>query len=335
MKYLLLALCSLCISFTQAQYATLYFSSKEKSAVNTGEFYSYHFTAFDSTNKKLSYSKVELPGWLTFDAGKQVISGTTSKRGQYYVRLAVTNGDTTAFQSFMLTVCNKQTTKILCLGNSITNGTNKYNSYRRDLWKMLHEGKYNFDFIGSWSKHHWNGEVPNPDFDMDHDGHSGWTFPQILKAPDWDSSRGDLQKWIKNYTPDIVLIELGTNDVFQCISIEESMRAFSTTVKLLRQKNKNVKIFVAQIPPLGQQWAPKMLCHDSISYAQRIINYNDTIALFAKEMSTKASPVIAVDQYTGVNPAKDMYDDIHPNDKGELEMAKRWFAAIKQYIAKP
>jgi lysophospholipase L1-like esterase len=250
------------------------------------------------------------------------------------VKLAVTNGDTTAYQSFMLTVCNKQTTKILCLGNSITNGTSKYNSYRRDLWKMLHDDNYNFDFIGSWSKHHWGGEMPDADFDMDHDGHSGWTFPQILKAPDWDSSRGNLYQWTKTYAPDIVLIELGTNDVFQCVSVQESMNAFATATKLLRQKNKNVKIFVAQIPPLGKQWAPQMLCHDSISYAQRILNYNDTIARFAKQLTTKASPVIVVDQYTGVNPATDMYDDIHPNDKGELEMAKRWFAAIKQYVGK-
>src|SRR5689334_651691 len=76
-----------------------------------------------------------------------------------------------------------RTTTILCLGNSITNVTNKYNSYRRPLWQLLHNGHYNVDMIGSWNKHHMGGDVPNPDFDMDHEGHSGWTAAHMFTPP--------------------------------------------------------------------------------------------------------------------------------------------------------
>ena len=199
---------------------------------------------------------------------------------------------------------------------------------------MLHAGNYNFDFIGSWNKHHMGTEVPVPDFDMDNEGHSGWTFEHILKPPSWDSARGNLHEWIKTYTPDIVLIELGTNDVFQCRKPADMFGNLNVILYLLREKNKHVKIFLAQIPPLGAQWSDKKLCNNDTTYADAIINLNKEIAVYAKEHSTNQSPIIIVDQYTGVNPAVDMFDDIHPNTNGEKIMAERWFNSIKGYLKK-
>lgn len=103
-------------------------------------------------------------------------------------------------------------------------------------------------------------------------------------------------------------------------------------VDTLRNHNNKIKIFLAQIPPLGQQWALKKLCGDSITYDARIKTLNKAIFTLSQKMNSKQSLVIAVDQYTGVNPATDMYDDIHPNTKGEEEMAKRWFEKIKNFI---
>jgi lysophospholipase L1-like esterase len=103
-------------------------------------------------------------------------------------------------------------------------------------------------------------------------------------------------------------------------------------VYLLREKNKHVKIFLAQIPPLGAQWSDKKLCGNDTTYHDAIINLNNQIAIYAKEHSTNASSIIIVDQYTGVNPSVDMFDDIHPNTKGEKVMAERWFNAIKPFL---
>ncbi len=153
----------------------------------------------------------------------------------------------------MLTVYNKQTTNILCLGNSITNGVDTFNSYRRDLWQMLHADNYNFDFIGSWSKHHMGTDVPIPDFDMDNEGHSGWTFEHILQPPSWDTARGNLHQWINTYSPGIVLMELGTNDVFQCRKIEDMLSEKLKCDSLFAaRKEISIKIFLAQIPTTGQ-----------------------------------------------------------------------------------
>ena len=317
-----------------ATHSKLQFTSKQVDRVSIDSMYYYQCSAFDSSGDSFAFSVDGLPTWLYFNASDHSISGKPPKPGQYMIHIIDSTADTIIHQRFMLTVYNLKTINILTLGNSITNGTNRYNSYRRDLWQLLHKGNYNFDFIGSWSLHHMGGEVPNPDFDMDHDGHSGWTTHDILNPPGWDSARGDMKIWIQTYTPDIVLVELGTNDVFQCIPAKEAMNNISVIINILRNKNPHVKIFIAQIPPLGAQWADKKLCGIDTSYSKSVKIFNNNIAKLAAETNTLISSVVTVDLYTGVHPATDLYDDIHPNDRGERNMAESWFKAIKKYVSK-
>jgi len=286
----------------------------------------------DSAGYPLKIIAEELPDWLHWEASGGLISGRTNILGQYPVHLLAICGKDTTRQYYMLTVFNRKTTRILCLGNSITNGVGKYNSYRRDLWKILNGGNYNFDFIGSWDKNTWGTDVPDPDFDMDHEGHSGWTTADILHAPVWDSARGNIYIWLKSYTPDIVLVELGTNDVFHCRKLPRIFSDLDTIVKVLRNKNPRVVVLIAQIPPLGKRWASKKLCGNDMTYSQLLLAYNSAIPEFTHRVNLKESPVIAVDQYSGINPEVDMFDDIHPNRKGEMIMGERWFKAIRKYL---
>ena len=312
----------------------VFFTSTIVNRVAVNEKYTYSVAVIDSSAKSIQFSCNNLPSWLSFDTKNNILSGIAKKTGQYAIQITASNGDTTLRQNFMLTVFNKQTMNILPLGNSLTNGSNMFNSYRRDLWQMLHKANYNFDFIGSWDKPNIGGNVPNADFDMDHDGHSGWKASDLLNQPDWDKQKGNIKDWLQTYTPDIVLLEFGTNEVFQCVTNRDAINNIDTVIQLLRDKNKSVKIFLAQIPPLGAAWADKKLCNNDIEYAKAVIEFNKAILQYGKAKSSTASPIIIVDQFTGVNPAVDMYDDIHPNAIGEKKMARKWFAAIKKYLRK-
>lgn len=312
----------------------LHFTSKGITRVSVDSIYYYRFAAFDSSNKSFSFSVENLPSWLTYNSSDNSISGRATKAGQYYVHITATAPDTSIYQRFMLTVYNSETLNILPLGNSVTNGTDKYNSYRRALWQMLHQDNYNFDFIGSWSSHHMGGEVPDPDFDMDHEGHSGWTAHDMISPPVWDNQRGNINEWIQNYKPDIVLLELGTNEVFQCVPVKDALKNISSVIDIIRNKNPHVKIFLAQIPPLGKQWADKKLCKNDTAYSEAVKQFNKEIVTFASSKNTNISQTIIVDQYSGVNTSVDMYDDIHPNDPGEKIMAQRWYDAIRPYLKK-
>jgi|JFJP01.1.fsa_nt_gi hypothetical protein len=310
------------------------FVTKGINRVQLGETYRYSFLAVDSSVKKITYSCNKLPDWITFDKETRTILGIPKKPGQYAVHIDAANSDTAIKQNFMLTVFNSETTNILPLGNSITNGTDQYNSYRRYLWQMLNKANYNFDFIGSWDKQHMGASFPNPDFDLDHDGHSGWTAYHILEPPEWDSVRGNLNEWLEEYKPDIVLMELGTNEVFQCVNPSKAIEDFSVIVDKLRTKNSSVKILIALIPPLGRRWSDKKLCGTETNYGQSVLLFNKAIQEFAKNKATVLSPIIVVDQFSGINPDLLMYDDIHPNAEGEKIMARRWFEALKPFLKK-
>ena len=312
----------------------LFFTSTIVNRVAVNEKYTYSVAVNDASQKKIQFSCNNLPSWLSFDTKNNILSGIAKNTGQYDIQITALNGDTTLHQNFMLTVFNKQTVNILPLGNSLTNGTNVYNSYRRYLWQMLHKANYNFDFIGSWDKYDMGGPVSNPDFDMDHDGHSGWKASDVLNQPDWDKQRGNIRDWLLTYTPDIALLEFGTNEVFQCIKNTDAINNIDTVIQLLREKNKSVKILLAQIPPLGAAWADKKLCSNDIEYSKAVIEFNKAILQYGKAKNSTGSPIIIVDQFTDVNPAVDMYDDIHPNAIGEKKMAEKWFAAIKKYLRK-
>lgn len=312
----------------------LFFTSTIVNRVAVNEKYTYNVAVKDASQKKIQFSCNNLPSWLSFDTKNNILSGIAKNTGQYAIQITASNGDTTLHHNFMLTVFNKQTMNILPLGNSLTNGTNVFNSYRRYLWQMLHKANYNFDFIGSWDKYDMGGPVSNPDFDMDHDGHSGWKASDVLNQPDWDKQRGNIRDWLLTYTPDIALLEFGTNEVFQCIKNTDAINNIDTVIQLLREKNKSVKILLAQIPPLGAAWADKKLCSNDIEYSKAVIEFNKAILQYGKAKNSTASPIIIVDQFTDVNPAVDMYDDIHPNAIGEKKMAEKWFDAIKKYLRK-
>ena len=312
----------------------LFFTSTIVNRVAVNEKYTYNVAVKDASQKKIQFFCNNLPSWLSFDTKNNILSGIAKNTGQYAIQITASNGDTTLHHNFMLTVFNKQTMNILPLGNSLTNGTNVFNSYRRYLWQMLHKANYNFDFIGSWDKYDMGGPVSNPDFDMDHDGHSGWKASDVLNQPDWDKQRGNIRDWLLTYTPDIALLEFGTNEVFQCIKNTDAINNIDTVIQLLREKNKSVKILLAQIPPLGAAWADKKLCSNDIEYSKAVIEFNKAILQYGKAKNSTASPIIIVDQFTDVNPAVDMYDDIHPNAIGEKKMAEKWFDAIKKYLRK-
>lgn len=314
-----------------AEAQQLRFATEPNNRVAVGENFFYRFS-LSGSNSTTRYSCIDLPSWIAYNKETNTLSGRAPKAGQWLIQIVASSADTTVQQHFMLTVYDGETRNILALGNSITNGTDKFNSYRRYLWQRLHKASYNVDFIGSWNRHHGGSQVPDPDFDMDHDGHSGWKASDIIKPPDWDSIRGNIDKWLDRYSPDIVLMELGTNEVFQCIPAADALKDFALIISKLRKKNDSVKIFLAQIPPLGKQWASKKLCGGDISYEQAVRLFNKAVVEFAGLNTSVRSPVIIVDQFADLDPATDTYDDIHPNEKGEKKMAERWFKAIVPFL---
>ncbi|BAZ23816.1 G-D-S-L family lipolytic protein [Kalymmatonema gypsitolerans NIES-4073] len=205
---------------------------------------------------------------------------------------------------------NSYPTRIMPLGDSITQGEGNQNSYRRLLWFYLRNAGYNVDFVGSLQLN-CQGRTPLADFDLDHEGHCGWRADQILDRID---------EWASNTQPDVALIHLGTNDLGQEQSAESTIEDIRGIIQKLRNYNPYVKILLAQIIGCG--------------YRERIEQFNALIPNLASQTYTSQSPVIVVDQYNGFDATwgVDTFDGCHPNDTGEWKVASRWFDALKQVL---
>lgn len=215
---------------------------------------------------------------------------------------------------FIANISNAQAIKILPLGNSITQSNNENLSYRYPLWTKLIDSGLDFDFVGSMTSNYggnpvwpqYNGE----NFDQDHEGHWGWRVDQI---------NSNLSGWLSGYTPDIVLVHMGTNDVAQNNSVASTINELKDLITLLRADNPNVKVLLATLIP-----ADDLLW----TWAYKIPLLNAEIPSIAVEMSTTDSPIYIIDQYNGFDPVTDTFDGVHPNEDGEEKMAQKWIDGI-------
>jgi lysophospholipase L1-like esterase len=211
--------------------------------------------------------------------------------------------------------------KVLPLGDSITRGgdlsSSPYPSYRFYLYQSLTASGYSVDLVGSTSS-----SFSQFSFDQQHDGHSGYTTGKMVGT----SSSSPLKTWLsKIQPPDIVLLHVGTNDVIQQVPLETRKANIKKIVALLREKNPKVRILIAQIIPTGDTFR---------NVNSGLISFNQALPGLAAELSTSASPVSVVDQYSGYDGTADNQGDgIHPKTPGEKKIADRWHAALKPILS--
>ena len=142
-------------------------------------------------------------------------------------------------------------------------------------------------------------------------------------AASWSTNvaaQNQLVGWLSATHPDIVVMHFATNDVWSNKSPQEILAAWTTLVQQMRASKPTMKILVAQIIPV----APSS-CADC---PQRTVNLNAAIPAWAAGLSTSASPITVVDQWTGWNAATDTSDGVHPNETGIVKLADRWYPAL-------
>lgn len=196
--------------------------------------------------------------------------------------------------------------KIMPLGDSITGSPG---CWRALLWANLQSAGYtNIDFVGTQPP-----QGCGITYDGDNEGHGGALATNIV-------SLNELPGWLSATNPDIVLMHLGTNDVWSSIATDTILAAYTTLIGQMRANNPKMKILVAQIIPMNPSGCT--------TCAQGVINLDAAIPAWAASITTAQSPVIAVDQWTGFDDATDTADGVHPNDAGNQKIAAKWFPPL-------
>ena len=202
-------------------------------------------------------------------------------------------------------------TRIMPLGDSITGAPG---CWRALLWNRLQSSGYtNIDFVGTLGPQ--NCGVAH---DGNNEGHAGYQAVNI-------ANQNQLPGWLSATNPDIVMMHLGTNDIWGARSTSAIITAFGKLVDQMRANNPNMKIIVAKILPMTPS-------NCSACY-QRVVDLNAAIPAWASGKSTAQSPIVVVDQWTGFNTATDTTDGVHPNSAGDQKMSDKWYPALTAFLS--
>ena len=191
-------------------------------------------------------------------------------------------------------------------------------SYRYWLWNSLADAGYTANFVGTGSGVA-DGPPLFPGFDSDNEGHSGFSAADLramLESPGWKNFA--LQPQNK---PDIVLLQIGNNDVEDGQANTTTRKVIGKIIDDLRAVNTQVTILLAQITPEA---------------GLSVSGLNRLLPALAKSKNTPKSRVILVNQGERLsNPAADTYDGVHPNETGEKIIAGKWLAALEPLLPAP
>jgi lysophospholipase L1-like esterase len=204
--------------------------------------------------------------------------------------------------------------RIMPLGDSITAGPGCWRAF---LWNQLQiTGYTNIDFVGGVA----DGGGCNSGFtyDFDHEGHSGFSATGI-------ADNNQLPPWLSASRPDIVIMHLGTNDMWAgFIPLQNKLTAITKLVGQMRASNANMKIVVAQIIPMSPSNCP--------TCAADVVAFNNALPNWAAGLTTAQSPIFLADVWTGFDVVADTYDGVHPVTSGFVKMANRFFPVVAQAL---
>ncbi len=241
------------------------------------------------------------------------------------------------------TISSQQVIHILPLGNSITEGytdgslsNERMRGYRYGLRYLLQHSGYTVDFVGSQSS--------GSDFfsDCQHAGIGGSRDQYVLRLlTDGYDERNGVQilvpprLYLDEYNPDIILLEIGTNDITHEGLAAITNQKVSAILDMIDQyetrAGKKVVVFLGLIINRMKPWTPG-------SPAEITSSFNNAIKSMAQSRISAGDNIVIVDMehdagflYSSVDMANDG-EGIHPNDLGYSRMANLWFSSISTNI---
>jgi lysophospholipase L1-like esterase len=191
------------------------------------------------------------------------------------------------------------TIKIMPCGDSVTAGigSSGNGSYRTDLYKHYTNAGLSFDFVGSQN----SGPASLPD--KNHEGHSGWTIPQVAS---------NVNNWLNTYNPDVMLLMIGGNDTFQG-GVPTSK--LSSLIDQITNLKPNLILFVADY----YYSLPNTPNYNAI------IQYDAEIPGLVKQKANAGKNVYYVKLSDAQFSSSEYADGLHPTDSGYSKLAKIWF----------
>ena len=199
--------------------------------------------------------------------------------------------------------------RILPLGDSLTAGIGYEGGYRVSLFELARAAGKSITFTGSLQ----NGPklAAGVAFPRHHEGRSGWKIEEIMTT---------VPKPALRTVPHIVLLHVGTNDIYAHETREQMTERVGRIIDRLEQAAPQALIVVAEIIPLTD---PVL--------RDRAAGYNVELKRLVGARRARGEHLLLVDQFSGF-PIELLSDGVHPTRLGYEQMGSAWYAAIGPYL---
>lgn len=247
--------------------------------------------------------------------------------------------------------------KIMCIGDSITDGyvSDYVGSYRKFIYHNLTEMGYNIDMVGSkdggWTPTYTDETTGETwEFDNENTGYSGYAIKEY-------SGRSGIYETLQSTNcladtmPDIVTLQIGTNDVIDNHDVSEAGERLEVLVNyILESIPEDSALFVTTIPDLdpnrsdvyswfgnyrhSADWQIQFTDEEAaINVAEQIRSYNSQINALVQKKQEEGAEIYFVDiNSTITDVSTQLFDGVHPNNIGYKAMGTKWAEVIDEYL---
>ncbi|MFC4065485.1 FG-GAP-like repeat-containing protein [Actinoplanes subglobosus] len=193
--------------------------------------------------------------------------------------------------------------RVMPLGDSITAGagSSRGRGYREPLWyKVRNQTAFTMDFVGSQRE----GAVPDPQ----HEGHRQWKIKDI---------DGNVESWLTSYSPDVVLLHIGINDLDKGGDPEGASDDLEDLLTKIFTAKPGVTVILAGLLP-------------SAPVAAQAARFNIAAQQIVADRAAAGDRIRYVEFPV---TADQMTDRLHPADTGYAVIAETYFTALRQVVA--
>ena len=246
--------------------------------------------------------------------------------------------------------------KILSLGDSITDGYWTSGAYRKYMYHDLEQMGYNIDMVGPKGSNSntftYNGQTVS--YDDNNAGYSGYAIQEMTtkehRSGILETIQGTWyngQNMIAAYQPDIVLLQIGTNDILSNYNDGITDRLENLVNVILQDLDADSTVFVSTIPDIDaytradwlgsygiNAWNSTQEEKDQLmeTVTGCIDTYNTSIYNLVLKMQSEGKNVQFADINSVVDYQTDLHDGVHPNEAGYENMGNYWAGLLNDFF---
>ena len=246
--------------------------------------------------------------------------------------------------------------KILSLGDSITDGYWTSGAYRKYMYHDLEQMGYNIDMVGpkggNSNTFTYNGQTVS--YDDNNAGYSGYAIQEMTtkehRSGILETIQGTWyngQNMIAAYQPDIVLLQIGTNDILSNYNDGITDRLENLVNVILQDLDADSTVFVSTIPDIDaytradwlgsygiNAWGSTQEEKDQLmeTVTGCIDTYNTSIYNLVLKMQSEGKNVQFADINSVVDYQTDLHDGVHPNEAGYENMGNYWAGLLNDFF---